>query len=295
LTRGEANAVLVILNTQEYCEATSFRSQIGIFCRQLDQRRINLSFKTIGKIFGCSPGNIKYHSTRYSSIINPVGRPKELTNQEIEKLKEEIKRKIANKDPPTYQYLLNWLSEELEKSIYIDTLRHIIHRELEFKVVTGVPLERSRIQVDIKDIEEYFESIKPYVETIPSSFIFNLDETGFLEFQDATDIKVIVSADFQESKINIPVNRDSKRSTLLHGICADGSFIPPCIILPRKTIETETFNCGLTPEKVLLLYQINGFMTNSCFDLWFHQIFIPQIKKKKRELSYNGESLLIMD
>ena len=187
------------------------------------------------------------------------------------------------------------LYDKFNFDITLDTLRHIVYRFPDFKTVTGVPMDKSRVMVDIHSIAEYFMGIKSIINNIPSAFIFNLDESGFCDYQDAHEIKVIVNSNYNSDKIEIPVNRDSKRASLLHCIAADGSYTPPCIILSRKTIETEVFDAGLTPEKVLLLHQTNGFMTNSCFDLWFYQKFIPYLQKKREDLCYFGSCIIIMD
>ena len=292
---GEANYIKAILLSEEFLQASTFREQVGIMCRELRNDELRISYRKIGMLFNCNPGIIKYQEDRFNSVIQNVGRPAELSQIEIDAIKNEISSKIQQKEPITFEYIANFVYDKFNFDISLDTLRHIVYRFPDFKTVTGVPMDKSRVMVDIHSIAEYFMGIKSIINNIPSAFIFNLDESGFCDYQDAHEIKVIVNSNYNSDKIEIPVNRDSKRASLLHCIAADGSYTPPCIILSRKTIETEVFDAGLTPEKVLLLHQTNGFMTNSCFDLWFYQKFIPYLQKKREDLCYFGSCIIIMD
>ena len=61
-----------------------------------------------------------------------------------------------------------------------------------FRSCIGIPLEIDRLTVDINDIEENLRLLKTKIQGIHSSFIFNLDKSGYSEYADAREKKLIV-------------------------------------------------------------------------------------------------------
>jgi hypothetical protein len=56
--------------------------------------------------------------------------------------------------------------------------------------------------------------------------------------------------------------RCGKRITLLACIGADGSYMKPLVIIPRKTVDADLMLSGLTPEKVAVASQPKGFVNS---------------------------------
>lgn len=82
---------------------------------------------------------------------------------------------------------------------------------------------------------------------------------------------------------------------MVAGICADGSHITPGVVIPRKTIETELYECGYTKEKVSITFQENCFFDTNAFLIWVHAHFFPDIESKIAAFNYTGEAVVILD
>ena len=146
-----------------------------------------------------------------------------------------------------------------------------------------------------EDIQNYYFELSAWIEDIPGAFIYNVDETGCCEWVDATEVKVIVPKSYFEERINIPVDRNSKRATLIGCIVGDGTNMKPMIILPRKTIENDIFLAGYNENNVLFAHQKNGFMTTTLFEYWAENVFFEEIESKRTIYDYQGPALLILD
>ena len=81
---GEANYIKAILLSEEFLQASTFREQVGIMCRELRNDELRISYRKIGMLFNCNPGIIKYQEDRFNSVIQNVGRPAELSQIEID-------------------------------------------------------------------------------------------------------------------------------------------------------------------------------------------------------------------
>ncbi|OHT10736.1 hypothetical protein TRFO_19974 [Tritrichomonas foetus] len=83
--------------------------------------------------------------------------------------------------------------------------------------VTGIPMEKSMVETKESEIE-----LDAMLDDVPGSFVFNVDEEGCSEWCDASEMKVLVPSSYQGSTIKIPVDRNSKRSTIVACLSGDG-------------------------------------------------------------------------
>ena len=85
-----------------------------------------------------------------------------------------------------------------------------------------------------------------------------------------------------------------KRFTIVHTISTDGESLPPFIIIPRKSIDSDVYTI-YDPRKYQWRYQANGFMTDAIFQDFLNTHFFPLLHQKRMIHSYFGDALLIMD
>jgi hypothetical protein len=77
-----------------------------------------------------------------------------------------------------------------------------------------------------------------------------------------------------------PVSRTGKHIILLACLAADGLFLKPTVVIPRKAYDEDLLFFGITTEKVELYSQEKGHISKSIFDNWFGTVFIPKLEKR---------------
>ena len=82
---------------------------------------------------------------------------------------------------------------------------------------------------------------------------------------DARNKKVIVPPEYENNEIKIPISRSAKRSSMVVGICADGTSIKPGLAIPRKTVELELMENGYTPDKNINHIPGKWILRHRCF------------------------------
>jgi hypothetical protein len=199
--------------------------------------------------------------------------------------------------PATFTDISDFILISSGISVAQDTLRHVIHRLPGFKVIDGIPMESDRVHADQQEIQAYFANLARIFssEQVPASMVVNLDETGHCEWVDARHEKVIVPEHFPDNKIPIPVQRQATRSTLLGAISAGGSSLKPLVIVHRETIETELYELGYTPDRVLLAQQGNAFITTDLFHSWAKEVLFPYFESTRSSLGYRGRGFVLLD
>jgi hypothetical protein len=122
-----------------------------------------------------------------------------------------------------------------------------------------------------------------------------VDEAGFNSWVDASRLRVVVPLDFEETVVPIPVSRNDKHASCVPCIVANGATLQPLIVIPRKPIEIELYECGFTPDRCYILFQENGFLTPELFAEWAEAIFFPDTIRTRQSLGYVGRTFLIRD
>ena len=291
-------AALVSGHIDEIIKCDTLRSQI-VFVTDLlrpDGLEAMATFGEIGAFFGLSKGAISSHYKR-GVDEGENGRPSTLTDDQINVVIDYVYQRFYDKSPVTFDGLLIFIKDEFGIDMLIKTLYSLVSRIPHLRALEGIPMETERIECPIELIEAYFSELEHIltIEKSPSMFVINIDEAGFAEWADAMKLTVIVPSDLDDESIKIPVARAGKRASLLAAICADGTTLPPAIVVPRKTVETELLDCGYTPDKVCMGYQESGFFTTEHFLNWAFNYFFPAIRKRREEYNYHGECLLIID
>jgi hypothetical protein len=139
-------------------------------------------------------------------------------------------------------------------------------------MITSYPLEQDSVNTDPHKMQAFLDRLKHYVEGLLSAFIFNLDESGFQDWADRRKPTVIVPATYHEFEITCPIDRATKRSSLLVCIAAEGTYLKLLLILPRKTIEPEVFEQGISESMCKMVYQEHGLISTALFEQWFWDV-----------------------
>ncbi|EDN05269.1 predicted protein [Histoplasma mississippiense (nom. inval.)] len=181
---------------------------------------------------------------------------------------------------------INWVSRFCE--------RH----KAKIKSIYLRALDQKRKQADNSYYFEHFftllqEKIKQY-NILPQN-TYNFDEKGFLLGLLRT-LKRIVSIEALKRKHTIGAVQDGSREfiSLLAGICADGTTIPPALIYRGESRDMQdTWLEDFDPKKDQAYFAAseNGWSNDEYGLTWLKQVFDPHTKQKAR----NHYRLLILD
>ena len=163
------------------------------------------------------------------------GKPPSLSDKEQQILMQKLHELIANKKFPTLYDIEQICVQMFHKLISVYTIRNYIVDSDDFKIIDGEPQDEDRVNVDVNSIDNYYTNLGMHVNGVPASLVFNMDEAGQDEYVGTHSMKVIVNSSYKGTTIKIPVRRKTKRPTLVHCICYDGTYAKPLIIIPRKT------------------------------------------------------------
>jgi hypothetical protein len=98
-----------------------------------------------------------------------------------------------------------------------------------------------------------------------------------------------------EAHVYVLSPRTGKRITLIGCLRADGSFLKPLIVGQRNKRDIDLVLAGVTNEKVGIYSQSKGCTDTPIFLVWFTDIFLPELTRRRQAKGYEGRVDLMMD
>lgn len=296
---ADAEIIETLQSNPEFASATNQREQYYYAYLVLHvQHRPAVPLSMIGRLFNVSKATIRSQYKTYIAQAGkrPVnGRPPILTPEEQEDLVGSILDAYAGNRPWTMRDIVAHITERYAKTLDQNTIRHLLNRDMRVRPCRGVPIEDKRLQVTAADIRSYFDELTEAIESVPAHFIYNMDEMGHQEWADRQEQVCYVPVSHEDSQVYFPVPRTGKRITLVACIAADGSYLKPLIVIPRKTYDADLGLTGLTDEKVTVYSQAKGYTDRPIFHAWLTEIFLPEVARRRDALGYGGQAVLILD
>jgi hypothetical protein len=172
-------------------------------------------------------------------------------------------------------YIIEQIQLFLEIVVSLNTMSHIVKQIPGLKTGKRIPMERTRVMVDEREINAQYERLTTFLPGIPCAFIVNADEPGFANYTDARPETVVVPADYPLGYISIPTDRHIKGSMLVAAIVAHGTSLKPLMIVPRFRIEQELSFWGYEVTKMIFKYHEHRFIPAQLFDEWVNKVLMP--------------------
>ena len=164
------------LRDEIYQALPTFRDQ----CSYLFSRYPTLSCNQIGLFFGIDRKGVWKQRQKLESTPKERGRPPLLVQEQAARLISFVTSCFEKKDPATVSDALNHLWENFGLDILPNSSRKWLNRHTAFETRPASAMEDDRLGANINSIDIYFRKLPSALSDVPGSFVFNLDESGFL-------------------------------------------------------------------------------------------------------------------
>ena len=125
---------------------------------------------------------------------------------------------------------------------------------------------------------------------------------GAEKFADRKQVQVFIPNDAvpEDGSVAIGIERSGRRCTLIACIALDGTRLEPAIVTKYKTVNSQLFENGLTPENITAYWTPNSFINGDVFEEWLTDVFLPHVELTRTRLrerlgQFNEKAVLVMD
>ena len=243
------------------------------------------------------------HSQSIRSVLNAratgatyVGRPSELSDRDYRRIAKWVKIAARRSRPMTLADVVHEVFVRLGKRVTKNGLRVALKRRSVVRFIEATPIQACRLNLDNEEVQQFMENTEELLRNVPASFVFNMDETGINEYQNAKKKQVVVHNGFVGDKTMYPVARDTRHATVVACIAADGTAIPPLVIVTHRTVREALMRRCWTRDKVLFAHSEKGFITHEIFMDWLRDTFVPIVNERRRRTGdMEQRAYLLMD
>ena len=100
-------------------------------------------------------------------------------------------------------------------------------------------MDWKRIDVNPSEIDFYYYELEKIIQNVHPYSIYNFDEVGVQDFQDAQQLCVLVWRTYYKPTAYYSINRNGKRITVVACITTNADWIVPLVITNRTTHDSE--------------------------------------------------------
>jgi hypothetical protein len=226
--------------------------------------------------------------------MNPPGQPQIFTDEEEESIASHIEI-MGNYGFPLTEFDLKMVVKTyLEKCGRTvrkfknnvpgnDWIKQFLKRHPRLSVRFATNIKKSRAALSKEILQEYIDNLRPEIQDIPPTHIFNYDETNLTDDPGQKRVIVRRGSKYPEKICNV-----SKTSTsIMFCGSAYGELLPPYVVYKsQKLWDTWTEN---GPNRCHYSNSPSGWFDHQLFSDWLEKVVIPRLKKM------DGKKMLIGD
>jgi hypothetical protein len=297
-THLSATCQRCLLRDPEF-QAILYRNDQLMFLRNYCDTEFNclLNNSTLDHIFGITEGNVAKIRCKAKNIKKDSGRPHSLSVADEESIIRYIVSEAENNNYLTKGQLLSYVHMTVDPALSRGWLYSFFARranELGFAV--AVPRDKLRQEISRGFLDHYIDIILEHVNNTPADFVFNLDEVGVSDFEDASSKKVVVPRFLEGETLHLPVDRSLRHLSLEACVCAGGDRLMPFVVATEQR-TSEIFRTGIREGTDLQLFIARSpYFTESLFYNYINDVFIPFVLKRRDSHNCpNQHAILFMD
>jgi hypothetical protein len=92
------------------------------------------------------------------------------------------------------------------------------------------PQENVRLEVPHEYLDQYTRLIKEYVPLVPTELLFNIDESGFSDWEEHKPKCILIPTEARKTTLHYPANRKIRHQTLVCCVTAAGNVYCPLLV-----------------------------------------------------------------
>jgi hypothetical protein len=190
-----------------------------------------------------------------------------------------IRELFRSQNYATQRDMLTCVDERFKKTLtYRSMTRFLDRHKSEMSGVTAVRQEKVTLEVPRSYFEEYLTLIKKIVPIIPTELLYNLDETGFSEWENRRGEPVLVPTQEQESTLHYPVDRSVRHDILFCCVTASKDSYCPMVITPTASTRKH-FDTGVRHHiDPIIEVRQPAYTAAELFHRYITEVFFPALE-----------------
>jgi hypothetical protein len=211
----------------------------------------SLSNQVLGHVFEIQESQMRKIRGKAKTKARAPHQPLALNSEEENAVIELIEAGSSKGDFVTQRSMLNFIETNFGKCFTYGWVTTFLvrHADCVCRAVVS-PQEKPRLEVHRTFLDCYLALIKEYV---PIELMFNIDESGFSDWEERKPNGVLIPARLRESTLYYFVNRSIRHQTLICCISAAGDAHCPLLVSHNRAVR-RVFDEGIREEQKMFRF-----------------------------------------
>jgi hypothetical protein len=200
-----------------------------------------LTFDVIGHAFGIEPSDMQKIYSKPDKKPKPPNRPPAPDKDQTTGLPAFILNGIGSHSYVTQRDTLSFIELNYRKCLTYQCMASFLKLH-ELSICQSVVRcqENLRLEVSHEHLDRYIKLIQEYVPLVPTELLFNIDESGFSDWEEYKQKGTLIPMEWQATTLHYPRNRKIRHQTLMCCVTAAGDTYCP-LLLSAQPVAREVF------------------------------------------------------
>ena len=229
--------------------------------------------------------------------VKAKGRPRTLTEEQVQVLVQQVNMNFAEKHPMTKRDLMIFIYEQWHVEVSKRFVTRLVSERREITQVDAFPMEFHRAAVTSDELSNFYDQLREIIKDVHPRNIFNVDEIGFCRKSRHQKLRCIAPACAIGQRVEyIPQPDVDKTFTLIATITLDGDRLKPMIVCPVKSLPKDFLSTEVWNGKdCIIQYSESGFANKSILNKWYDEVLVPQLKQNRGDMGMRAPAVLLCD
>lgn len=269
----------------------SLRQQVYMVCEVIsedDLVKLKAKWTLIAKLFGTRDDCVRSFYRNYKNRLgaaNP-GRPRKLTEEQIQQVVQHVGVKALEKNPMTRKDVVRWIFSRFGVTVSKRTIHRLVKQGHGLAAEMAVPIERVRAEVTRDELQQFYLQLRENLEGVSPESVVNLDEVGFSRRSRGAPLPCVIPEQLRGSKIEyIPQEELDSTVTLLAAVTLTGQALMPYIVAPVKSLPKDFMTDTVWVDRDCVLdFSSTGFANGGIINQWYERVFRPWCAQHRQQL-----------
>ena len=224
------------------------------------------------------------------------GRPGSLNDMQIARLVEKVRQHVVEKTPMTKMDITLYISATWQIQVSKRWVSRLVQGHPELVMAKALPIESKRAEVSREELAAFYTNLREQLADAKPELVFNMDEVGFSRRARLKCFTCVATRDY-EGKIIESLQTDDTDTTftMIATVALDGSWLPPLVISPCKTLPREFLERHLwLGHDCFIEHSSSGFANRDLVSVWYDDVFLPRLLERRTILGNMEEKAILL-
>jgi hypothetical protein len=201
--------VRALFRSDDWCALLSRNEQLVFFYEFVKTEYSgSLTSEVLDQTFGIEPSHVRKIRSKAQKKPKSPYRPAALNQDQTASVVAFIENRHRTRNYVPQRNVLSFIETNFQKCLSYQWIASFLKKDANLTCRSAVcPQENVRPEVPHEYVDQYIRLIKEYILLVPTELLFNIDESGFSDWEECKPKCVLIPTEAREMTLHYPASR----------------------------------------------------------------------------------------